>query len=144
MKWLQFNDFHIGDDRAPDREVLASLLEKVKAMLEDGEAPVDAVFLVGDIAYSGNPKEYLTFAQHFLTPLKAISGVVDSNFLIVPGNHDVKCDESTPITWETIGPRNQRTYFSEDSAGIKARKARAPTFDVYSEFAAKHDLIGPI
>ena len=143
MQWLQFNDFHIGGQRAPDIEVLKSLVEKVSQVVGKGSGKIDAVFLVGDISYSGKSEEYQAFAEHFLLPLKAIPAVADAQIFVVPGNHDVKCDESTPITWETIGIRNQRNYFAEDLVGKKARNSRVPTFAPYIRFITEHSLIGP-
>ena len=56
FEWLHFSDFHIGGKRGPQHEVLASQLDKVSSICKADDTPIDAVFLTGDIAYSGQKK----------------------------------------------------------------------------------------
>jgi len=142
MEWLQFNDFHIGNNRAPDITVLSALLDKVRQVIE-ASPKIDLVFLAGDIAYSGKAEEYESFTKHFLIPLKEMPKISGAVFVAVPGNHDVKCDECLPITWNSIGARNQTSFFGENDEGIKIRRSRAVVFEPYKDFITKNSIISP-
>ena len=141
MEWLQFNDFHIGRNNAPSEVALKSLVE-MAAKVTDGRS-IDAVFLAGDLTYSGQLEEFAVFKEHFLTPLKALPALINSKFFAVPGNHDVNCEDSFPISWNTIGARNQPNYFGENAAGRKLRIHRQSAFQHYFEFINSNNLIGP-
>ncbi len=142
MEWFHFSDFHFGRPKGPQTTAMSSLLDAVKLTLQDTEK-VDAVFITGDIAYSGTPEQYEKFRQDFLLPLRGIKAFANARFYAVPGNHDVDCDAALPIAWETIGDRNQEVFFSEDADGIKARRGRAVVFDSYWEFVQKNGIISP-
>jgi hypothetical protein len=143
MEWLHFCDFHIGGPRGPQAEVLRSLIDQVKLVCARGSGKIDAVFLVGDIAYSGKAAEYQRFADDFLTPLLQIPSVAGAKVFGVPGNHDVDCDKALPITWESIQKRNQELFFCEDDEGRKVRKFRASVFEDYWAFVLKNNIISP-
>ena len=98
MEWLHYCDFHVGGKRGPIKEALSSQLAAVKQMSEAESWNIDAVFLVGDIAYSGVQDEYETFSQLFLDPLRAIPALANAKFFAVPGNHDISCDDTIATT----------------------------------------------
>src|SRR5687767_5889438 len=100
MEWLHFCDFHIGGPRGPQAEVMKSLVEKLEDVCGSTPQKIKAIFLVGDIAYSGKAEEYSRFSEDLLTPLLRIPSIAGAKVFAVPGNHDVDCDESMPITWE--------------------------------------------
>ena len=143
MEWLHFSDFHFGRKAGPQYEAIASLLDFASKSLADNPGPIDAVFLVGDIAYSGSKDEYTRFENDFLVPLLQIPGVRGAKVFSVPGNHDVDCEASTPITWGGIKERNQQIYFSENGEGQAVRRHRADVFRHYTDFATRNALIGP-
>ncbi len=134
MQWYHFSDFHIGKPRGPQTAAMASLINAVKLSCQQIYGKVDAVFITGDIAYSGRSDEYQAFCNNFLLPLKQISEFSDSQIFIVPGNHDVNCDASIPIGWDSIGRRNQQIFFSEDEEGARVRSSRAVVFSAYWDF----------
>jgi hypothetical protein len=142
MEWLHFCDFHVGGKRGPIKEALASQLAAVKALSEKESWKIDAVFLVGDIAYSGAKDEYDSFTTLFLKPLRALPALAGAKFFAVPGNHDIACDDTIPTTWEVIGERKNH-FFCEDADGLKARKVRAVGFENYSQFIVENQLLGP-
>lgn len=144
MQWFHFTDFHTGKPKGPQTTALGSLIDVIKRTCETGKlGKIDAVFLTGDIAFSGNPEEFDRFRDDFLIPLRNIPGFEDTLFFSSPGNHDIDCDASTPIAWSTIGPRNQEVYFCEAEAGLKARNSRVPIFEAYCNFVKKNNIYSP-
>lgn len=143
FRFIHFCDFHIGGPRGAQINYLDSLVAQVAQVVADLDGPISAIFLVGDISYSGKPSEFATFTKHFLDPLKAIPRIAQAHIYAVPGNHDVDCDEALPITWAGIQKRNQEIFFNEDEDGIRARKSRAPVFGAYWEFADKNGIRSP-
>lgn len=144
MEWFHFSDFHIGRPKGPQENAMASLIEAVNhAAKENVNGKVDAVFITGDIAYSGKSEEYENFRINFLDPLKNLSAFSDAFIYAVPGNHDIDCDATLPISWQTIGSRNQKIFFSENEEGVKIRKHRACAFEAYWDFIEKNGIISP-
>ena len=139
MEWLHFSDFHIGGARGPQAEALQSLIEKV-AEICDSRTKIDAVFLAGDIAYSGADTEYTRFAEDFLVPLQKLDAIQHCKVFAVPGNHDVNCNAAVGVTWESIPKRNQDVFFCEDSDGRTLREFRARTLEAYTAFITKHNI----
>lgn len=131
MRWLHFTDFHIAARAGAQAEALGSLLDFVERICSH---EIDAVFLVGDIAHSGQDQEYERFEAEFLQPLRAMKKVERAQVFAVPGNHDVDCDAAAPITWESIKSRNQQLFFNENEEGRNARRHRVPTFGAYQRF----------
>ena len=66
MKWLHLSDFHIGRENVPEAEAMASLIDAIRSVTGEGGESVDAVFLVGDIAFSGQADQYARFVEIFL------------------------------------------------------------------------------
>ena len=141
MQWLHFTDFHVGRSTGPFREALTSQVDAVKAFCLN-EEPVDAVFLGGDIAYGGNADEYRAFTDFFLIPLRAIPALKDAQFFVMPGNHDVCCDDALPINWDQLRER-KAIFFCEDAAGTRMRKPLTDAFSAYREFVKENLLLGP-
>lgn len=142
FQWLQFSDFHIKGSSGPQLEALQSLLDKVKLLCQN-DAQICAIFLVGDIAFSGKASEYAAFGEHFLLKLREIDALRTVPIYVVPGNHDVDCDSAYPIVWDSLGPKRVAAFFCEDAEGKLLRSSRAKTMAAYWEFVEKHGLIGP-
>ncbi len=88
--WLHLSDFHLKDPLGPSRELLFSqLLNDIKTQCENGLQP-DVVFFTGDIAHSGQKKQYDIAMVTFELLLQACgrAGQRDRLF-VIPGNHDV-------------------------------------------------------
>jgi predicted phosphodiesterase len=144
MKWFHFSDFHIGRPKGPQSLAVGSLIDAVeKATAEFNTGKIDFVFITGDIAYSGQQDQYAIFLKEFLKPLLALEAFTEAKVVAVPGNHDVDCDLSIPISWFTIGKRNQLAFFCEDESGLKAREQRALTFRAYEDFVKQNGIISP-
>ena len=75
-------------------ELQLKLLKDVDAHSEEHGAP-DFVAVTGDIAFSGKRSEYID-AIKFVHSLKFIFPV-ETEFLVVPGNHDVDREQVDPF-----------------------------------------------
>lgn len=140
MRWLHFSDFHFKASSGPQDVAAGELLSYLRSFpLEK----IDAVFLVGDIAYSGQATEYERFESTFLSPLRKLSALTDARIFAVPGNHDVDCEAADPITWDGIRTRKQAVFFNEDAAGKQARKNRSKVFTNYWDFVTRNDIYSP-
>ena len=89
MKWLHFSDFHIRKIPGAQAEAMSGLVEYIRRQLILANSSIDAVFLVGDIAYSGADEEYRRFEESFLGPLRELPQLANAKIFAVPGNHDV-------------------------------------------------------
>ena len=68
LRWLHLSDFHFDAlERWSSRATLTALLQHVDKLRERGLAP-DLVFVTGDVAQSGQHKEYEQ-AERFFTEL---------------------------------------------------------------------------
>src|SRR5687768_6375066 len=97
MEWLHFSDFHLRASGGAQTEAIGALLDFVESALT---SKVAAIFLAGDIAYSGQEPEYLRFETDFLKPLLKTPLLAAAKVFAVPGNHDVDCDAASPVTWD--------------------------------------------
>ncbi len=143
MEWLHFSDFHFGGKEGPQHEAMKSLIDYLNDSFNRTPCKVDAIFLVGDIAYSGQASEYARFEGEFLKPLLGISALNGAKIFAVPGNHDADCDAATPMTWPGIRDRNQQIVFCENHEGQKFRKPRAEVFRNYWDFIQRNKIISP-
>jgi predicted MPP superfamily phosphohydrolase len=65
FRWLHLSDLHFREDERWDRRAtLQALIAKTSELKEKGLAP-DLVFVTGDIAWSGKPKEYEQATRFF-------------------------------------------------------------------------------
>jgi hypothetical protein len=94
FSWLHISDIHARhggpDHRLGQRVVLADLHRSLER-LPDGLARVDAIFVTGDLAFSGgmrDPAEYNDVAE-LLRHAAATLEVPANRLFVVPGNHDV-------------------------------------------------------
>jgi hypothetical protein len=141
MRWLHFSDFHFKSSPGAQDDAMLSLMVFLRSICKG--LPIDAVILAGDLSYSGTADEFARFEELFLLPLFQIPEVKDARIFSVPGNHDVDCEASDPITWEGIKPRKQAIYFQESEVGIRAREQRSRVFTHYSNFVQRHRILSP-
>lgn len=88
FSWLHLSDLHFRSGDQYDRKIVFdSLLEDISKQMNEKVSP-DAVFITGDVAYSGQQIEY-EYASKFIHSLADVTGLPLSNIFCVPGNHDV-------------------------------------------------------
>ena len=89
IRFLHLSDLHLRPaagkkyDQGRVLEGLLALLER-----EREAAPLDLIFVTGDLAQSGRAEEYAVVVE-LLQRLLEVSGVAAERMFVVPGNHDV-------------------------------------------------------
>jgi tetratricopeptide (TPR) repeat protein len=91
--WAHLSDLHVGRGGAGDGHdralVLAALRRDLVAQAQaPGRPPLDAIFVTGDVAWSGAEAEYGE-AGRWLAETAEAAGVRKGAVYVVPGNHDV-------------------------------------------------------
>lgn len=95
FRWIHLSDIHVGHGDAEhgwdQKLVMDALRRDIAAQVKKDQAPIDAVFVTGDIAFSGagRSKTEYTDAKAWLLAVAAEAGVQPSQIFVVPGNHDV-------------------------------------------------------
>lgn len=125
----------MGKDRTAQERLATKIVEHVAQQASNGFIP-DLVFITGDIANSANKKEYSSFREDFLTPLRNALGGANwkGRILAVPGNHDV--DRSKHNGFDRHAPlaANSR-FFDPDKKGRVEREILSPRFKAYRQGA---------
>lgn len=93
FSWLQLSDIHIepkdATHRADQPLVLDALERDLRQTFAAREAPPNAIFVTGDLAFSGAAEQY-TKARAWLEKVANIVGVPFEHVYVVAGNHDVQ------------------------------------------------------
>ncbi len=113
FSWLHLSDLHFraGDDY--DRKVVFdSLLYDISNQIKDNIFSPNAIFITGDIAFSGLPSEYAV-ARQFMLSLSDATKVPLSNIFCVPGNHDVDWGLITPFLKTATNVFTERKLLSQ-------------------------------
>jgi len=86
--WLHISDIHLSSRETWSQDVVLEAMRKqIEAQRQQGTT-ADFILLTGDIAFSGQTKEY-ALAVDFLDALCAASGVPKERVFCIPGNHDI-------------------------------------------------------
>ncbi|MEA2338044.1 MAG: hypothetical protein QOE82_2051, partial [Thermoanaerobaculia bacterium] len=142
FRWLHLSDTHFREAELWDRRAtLRALIAKVRELKDKGLAP-DMVFVTGDIAWSGKPKEYAQATRFFHELNKVLQLDPKDRWFLVPGNHDV--DRS-----RIKAAHKAITASLQDEATVEELLLRDPDslrsvstrLEAYYNFAA--DFLGP-
>jgi predicted MPP superfamily phosphohydrolase len=89
LAWLHVSDFHFKATGDTFSQTVAcnALLDDVVVRAAE-HAPISFVLVSGDVAYSGQPQEYVLAAE-FMHKLASRLSLEPDMFFFVPGNHDV-------------------------------------------------------
>lgn len=90
LRILQISDIHWKDKLTaidPFKHIRDGLIEDIKRGIKQNDITFDHIMICGDIAFSGNLKEY-NRAKAFINELLQVTGLKDADVFIVPGNHD--------------------------------------------------------
>ena len=140
MRWLHLSDLHVGSGKETQDVALTELIGAINTTVQS--KPLDFVLFTGDLAYSGQQTEYQRLLETVIAPLRQLDTVASALFVSVPGNHDLDCDASHPITWANLGEQRKRSFFNFDENGLRIRRARADGFSAYSRFLEETDIAG--
>jgi predicted MPP superfamily phosphohydrolase len=142
IRWLHLSDTHFREDELWDRRAtLRALIAKVGELKEKGLAP-DMVFVTGDIAWSGKPKEYEQATRFFHELNKVLELDPKDRWFLVPGNHDV--DRSRIKAAHRAVTRSLQDEGAVEEILLKdpdSLRSLATRLDAYYTFAA--DFLGP-
>ena len=110
--WLHVSDFHFKTGDPYDRDVvLNALVRSVEDFRRKGQWRDDLVFATGDIAHSGQPREY-ELATEFFDTLCQAADLSRRQLFVIPGNHDVNRELAIGLA-RTLSSREEAdNYFS--------------------------------
>ncbi|HRI72283.1 MAG TPA: metallophosphoesterase, partial [Polyangium sp.] len=93
--YLHLSDLHFGLPKPGDRHnqptVLTALRDEFATLSSKTLPPPEAIFITGDIAYSGKAADYEQ-ASKWIDELLKTLGLTPDCVFVVPGNHDVNRD----------------------------------------------------
>lgn len=97
---LHISDTHFKSTDDPDSDTKFSTLYTLLSSLAEEKMVPAAVVFSGDVAWSGQKKEYKIAARFFGNVLKAIGVKNKRRLFVVPGNHDV--------AWNLISSKHEQ------------------------------------
>ncbi len=140
IRWLHLSDTHFREDELWDRRAtLRALIAKVRELKEKGLAP-DMVFVTGDIAWSGKPKEYEQATRFFTELNKVLELDPKDRWFLVPGNHDVDRSRITRSHRAIQAGLTDEEIVEETLRDTEAMRLLSTRLDAYYAFAA--DFLG--
>ncbi len=124
FRWIHLSDFHFdGTDPYERNTVLNALTDEIRRRREEG-FHADALFVTGDIAYSGQTKEYKV-ASAFFDALLMAAGLDKTRLFIAPGNHDVDKSDADALV-RTLKSENESVeYFANRKPKYHFNKFKA-------------------
>lgn len=120
VKLLHLSDFHFKFDDCNQEIVNSSLKLKIQEITNE-RGSYNIIIITGDIAYSGKKGEYEK-AKTFINEIAKVSGVVKSNIITVPGNHDVdrtKIKDGEIDWWYNFKEENALTKILSNSKSFE-------------------------
>ncbi len=132
LRFLHLSDFHLKPNRIQrydQDKVLRGLIEFLES--ERKRFPLDAIFITGDLAFSGSSAEYALVVE-FLQKLLEVTGVAAERMFVVPGNHDVDRRVGKWLLRTLPDTPTADAFFLEPDA----RDAHARKFDAYRKSLA--------
>jgi predicted phosphodiesterase len=114
FKWLHISDLHFKSGENYDQDVVTRAFINSLPNLLSRYGPIDAIFVTGDVAYSGKEDEY-DIADVFFQRIIETTGVSRENIFIVPGNHDVQRSEVLSLSTSLSSQNDADRYFSKQS-----------------------------
>lgn len=96
VAWLHLSDLLLRRWDLDDPEACRStLLQDIKACINQHGIQLDLVFISGDVAFDGRHFEY-ALAEAFFDELLYTVGLTKERLFIVPGNHDIDRSRISP------------------------------------------------
>ncbi|MFI9239212.1 metallophosphoesterase family protein [Streptomyces sp. NPDC053079] len=136
LTWWQLSDLHWPADPSTElKRYIDNLLRHLRESVAVSGRP-DFVVFTGDIAYSGQSKQYDSAGEHLIAPLRDLLGE-DVPLLFVPGNHDMDRDEAlikqSRLITDLADPAAVDAFLSNS----RNRANFADPFRSYSDFVAQ-------
>lgn len=136
VTWWQLSDLHWPADPSTElKRYVDNLLRHLRDSVAASGRPNFVIF-TGDIAYSGQLKEYDSVGGHLITPLRELLGD-DVPLLFVPGNHDMDRDEALIKQSRLVTDLADPAAVDAFLGSPRNRANFADPFRSYSDFVAK-------
>lgn len=136
MRWLHISDLHFGYDAATVETMRKKLLQKLKTI-----APVDCLFITGDLRYAKTNKEnYPADTLEFIRDLQETLHLAPKDTFMVPGNHDVNRNDLL-----RSGIEDAKKAYSTSSGAISEdtlayiKQQRQPFLLLYQEICGQEE-----
>lgn len=135
ISWLHLSDLHFrcGEDDFDSQLVYDTLLADIKKI----DTKIEFVFVTGDIAYSGEAREYER-AGVFFDKLVHILQIDKTRIYCVPGNHDIKRNVASQYIVKILENVHSEKEVSEILGNNQLRNIFLEKFENYYNFAGKH------
>jgi len=132
LRFLHLSDFHLRPKlvrRFDQDRVLGGLIDFLER--ERSRFPLDAIFITGDLGFSGKADEYALVVE-FFERLLEVTGVAPQRIFVVPGNHDVDRDVGKWLLRTLPDSETADAFFLEEGA----RDAHKRKFAAYLQSLA--------
>lgn len=148
FSWLHISDLHFGhgDDtyKWDQKSVLTALHSDVEMALENWpELPKpDAVFITGDIGFSGDSLELDEYkqAENFIDGIANALGLPRSMIFMTPGNHDVQRTINKEIIDEIRAPGTKIDSYIKSGENRKKLYERFSNYQKFSDTLHKRNF----
>ncbi|MFJ2632926.1 metallophosphoesterase [Streptomyces sp. NPDC087422] len=136
LTWWQLSDLHWPADPSMElQRYIDNLLRHLRESVATSGCPNFAVF-TGDIAYSGQSKEYDSVGERLMAPLRELLGD-EVPMLFVPGNHDMDRDEALIKQSRLVTDLADPAAVDAFLGNPRNRANFADPFRSYSDFVAQ-------
>jgi len=85
IRWLHISDIHMRVSKVWSQDIVLKAMCDVIATQRNEDATPDFVLATGDLAFSGNGKEY-KLVERLFGAVSAASGVPKDKIFCIPGN----------------------------------------------------------
>jgi predicted MPP superfamily phosphohydrolase len=88
---LHLSDIHLSDEKLKDFSIIrTALVDRIQKIKAARGADPDVVIFSGDLVLRGQDRQDFELAKvEFIDPILKAANLSKTNFLIVPGNHDI-------------------------------------------------------
>lgn len=130
IRWLHLSDFHTGKYNYEQKFSADRFIEHINTKKINGIEP-DFLFITGDIANTGKPDEFKTFADNIIYPIIELYGSDFVNkIFIVPGNHDLDRDVNEGFSKDKFSATDS-PFFHPTKQSLDKRKMLVERFDAF-------------
>lgn len=135
FSWLHLSDLHFRcrEDCFDSQLVYDDLLRDIEKIVEK----IDFVLVTGDIAFSGDVKEY-GIAKTFFDKVIKILNIDKKSIFFVPGNHDIRRSKVSHYVAKILDNVNSEKEVTEILGSKELRKLFLEKFENYYNFISEY------
>jgi tetratricopeptide (TPR) repeat protein/predicted phosphodiesterase len=140
LTWLHLSDWHEkGKDF--DRTIVRDrLIEDIKKRhdLSQDLAEIDFIIFSGDVAFSGQSKEYKVAKKEFFEPILEACDLSSDRLFIVPGNHDLDRTKFEMLPAPLLNPLESSTQAKYWLFDPEKRSEALKPFKAFASFVSRY------